>query len=207
MQLHRRVDCREELRPIAALRPLERGHHAVLEHPGRRLGRHLARHAQIERRTERVDIGPRPLRADIARVLLLRGVALLYDTRQRPAHVGDDTARGAEVEQHGRTVGTDDDVVRRDVAMQEVGFVHHLDRIEQRPQQAVELLLSRRPPEALQPGFHARSALEPHDHIGGAVRLEHADHAHDGRVIELRERARLAQEARPQAVEQNLVVV
>ena len=78
----------------------------------------------------------------------MRRVAGLDDAGERAAHLGHRAARGAEIEQHGRAVGADDDVVGGDVAVQEVGRVHHLQRIEQRVQDGVELLLRRRPAEA-----------------------------------------------------------
>ncbi len=79
--------------------------------------------------------------------------------------------------------------------MEEVGAMHQLDSIEQRPQQAIELGLAGRTVETLKPCLEAGAALEAHHHIGGAVRLEDADHTDDRRMVELGERARLAKEA------------
>ena len=60
-------------------------------------------------------------------------------------------ARGAEINQHGIARLADDDVVGRDVAMQEVGLVDHLQRIEERGEDGVQLLLARRAPQRLEP--------------------------------------------------------
>ena len=101
-------------------------------------------------------------------------IAGLDDAGQRAAHLGDRTPRGAEIEQHGRAVGAHDDVVGGDVAMQEVGRVHHLQRVEQGRDDAVQLVLRGRPAEAPEPGLEALPLLEAHHHVGGGVGLEHA---------------------------------
>ena len=87
------------------------------------------------------------------------------------------------------------------------GRVHHLQRIEQRGDDAVELLLRGRPAEAAEPGLEALPLLEAHHHVGGGVGLEHARDAHDARVLEARQRARLLQEVGAAPVEGLLVAL
>lgn len=80
------------------------------------------------------------------------------------------------------------------IAVQETARVDHGEPVEQRPG---ELLQSRfrRPRRVLQHGLQRLAALVIHHHVGGAVRLEVAQHAHDVRMLEPGERARLLQEA------------
>ena len=123
-----------------------------------------------------------------------------------PAHLGDGAPRRAEIEQHGAAVGAHDDVVGGDVAMQGLR-VHHLQRVEERGDDAVELLLRGRPAEALEPGLEALPLLEAHHHVGGRVGLEHARDAHDARMLEARERARFLQEVGAAPFERLLVAL
>ena len=147
------------------------------------------------------------MQAAIGGILLLRGVAGLDDAGQRMAPLGDRAPRRAEIEQHGRAIGADDDVVGRDIAMQEVRGVHHLQGIEQRGDDGIELVLRRRPAQTLQPILEALTLLEAHHHVGGGVRLVHARNPHDARVLEARQRARLLQKAGAAPVERFLVAV
>ena len=91
--------------------------------------------------------------------------------------------------------------------MQEIGGVHHLQRIEQRGCDAVELLLRGRTAEAVEPVVEALPALEIHHHVGGGVGFEHARDAHDARVLEAGERARFLQEVGAAPLERLLVPV
>ena len=102
----------------------------------------------IERAAQRIEVGPRPLQAAVGRILLVRRVAGLDDARERPAHLGNRPPRRAEIQQHRAAVGAHDDVVGRDVAMQEVGRVHHFQRVEQRRDDRIQLVLRGRPAEA-----------------------------------------------------------
>ena len=68
--------------------------------------------------------------------------------------------------------------------MQEIGRVHHLQRIEQRRHDRIEFILRRRPAEVPQPDLEALPLLETHHHVGGGVGLEHARDAHDAGVLE-----------------------
>ena len=111
------VDALEQLRAVASRRvALHQRLVAVLHHAthrGRRLalGDHEVHHCR-----QGVHVGPRPLlHARHVGVLLDRRIAGLEDHRQRVRHVADDTARSAEVEQHGAVVGEQQDVVGRDV--------------------------------------------------------------------------------------------
>ena len=101
----------------------------------------------------------------------------------------------------GRAVCAHDDVVGGDVAMQEVGRVQHLQRVEHGRDDGVELVLRRQPAELVQPVLEALPALEAHHHVGGGVGLEHARDAHDARMLEAGKRARFLQEVGAAPVE------
>ena len=160
----------------------------------------------IKRGSERIDVGPGTLCLAIGGVLLLRRVAELDQARHLRRALGrSDPAGGAEVEQNRITVRADDDIVRRDIAMQETGFMQGLERIEKGIKDAVHLILCRPAAEFAHPGLEAAAFLELHDHVGGAVRLEDRLHAHDGALPELGERAGLLDEAQPQTIEQALI--
>ena len=202
------VDGRQEARAVAALAGhLRRRRHVVLVDAQRGFLGRMPGDGAVERAAQRVEIRPGALQAAVGGILLVRRVAGLDDAGHRAAHLGDGAARGTEVEQHGRAVAAHDDVVGGDVAMQEVLRVHHLQRVEQRGDDRIELFLRRQPAETAQPGLEALSLLEAHDHVGGRIGLEHARDAHDARVLEARERARLLQEVGAAPVEGLLVAV
>ena len=100
----------------------------------------------------------------------------------------------AEVDQHRIAGVADDDVVGRNVAMQEVGFVNCFECVEQRRDDRVEFFLPRRAPQRLQPRLEALTFLEMQHHVGGVVRAENPMHLDDVAVIEPRERLRLVYE-------------
>ena len=104
-------------------------------------------------------------------------------------------ARGAEIDQHGRAVLADDDVVGRDVAMQEVGTWMSSSASSSGAMMPVELVLARRPPERLEPPLEALALLEMQDHVAGVVGAEVAIDAHDVGMVELAQRLRFLQEA------------
>ena len=139
--LEARVDCREEVRPVLASADLSCRRHAVFIEPHRGLFRRVTTDSPIERAAERVDVGPGSLQAPVRRILLVGGVARLDDAGEHLAHLGDGTPGRSKIEQHRRTVGTHDDVVGGYVTMQEIGRVQSLQRIEQRRNDPVQLLL------------------------------------------------------------------
>ena len=185
--------------------PPARRAHVVLVHAQRHFLRRPPGDGAVERATQRVDIRPGTLQAVVGGVLLVRRVAGLDDAGERAAHLGDGPPRRTEIEQHRAAVGAHDDVVGRDVAMQEVLRVHHLQRVEQGGDDPVELILRGRPAEVAQPGLEALALLEAHDHVGGGVGLERARDAHDARMLEARQRTRLLQEVGTAPVEGLLV--
>ena len=104
---------------------------------------------------------------------------------------GDIAARCAEVDQHRIAGAADDDVVGRNIAMQEVGFVNCLECVEQRRNDLIKLFLPRCAPQSLQPRLETLTFLEMQHHVGGVVRPENPMHLDDIAVIEPRERLRL----------------
>ena len=201
------VDGRQETRPVGAFCRLGSRHHMVLIDAQRGFLGSLPGDGAVERAAQRIQVRPGALQAAVGGVLLVRRVAGLDDARHGAGHLGDRPPRGAEVEQHRRAVGTHDDVVGGDVAMQEVFAVHHLQRVEQRGDDRIELLLRRRPAQAAQPILEALALLEAHHHVGGGVRLEHARDAHHAGVLETCKRAGFLQEVGAAPLERFLVPV
>ncbi len=78
--------------------------------------------------------------------------------------------------------------------MQEAGLVHDRQPVEQRLDQRRDLRLRERAVR-LHPVGKRRALDEFHHHVGGAVRLEEAHHAHDVRMAERRHGARLVEKA------------
>ncbi len=86
------------------------------------------------------------------------------------------------------------DVVGLDVAVQVARAVHHLEPVEERGQQRDDARLGD-VLVLLAVGLERLAALVLEDHVGGLVGLEEARHAHDVRVAEGGEGARLDEEA------------
>ena len=121
----------------------------------RRLGRPRALNGAVEGCGQRVYVCPRALLLDTIGVVLLdRREASLDEGGQSLGPLADGLPSRAEVDQAGRAVGADNDVVGGDVAVQEVRAVHHLERVEQRAGDQVELILRRRTAEAFEPLAH-----------------------------------------------------
>ena len=107
----------------------------------------------------------------------------------------DVTARRAEVDQHWIARLADDDVVRCDIAMQEIGIVDGLQGVEQRRDNCVQFFLPRRPIETLQPCLEALTFFEVQHHVGGIVRPERPVDADNVAVIEFGQRLSFFDEA------------
>jgi hypothetical protein len=60
----------------------------------------------------------------IKRVLFHGGIAALNKARYIVCELQQDAPRSAKVEEHGTTVIVDDNVVGRDIAVQELGAMH-----------------------------------------------------------------------------------
>ncbi len=132
-----------------------RGHQLVLHHARGTVGGALAGDGVVERGAERVDVRPGTLLAACLGILLVGRVARFDERRDGLRMRRDLAACGAEVDQDGRAVLADDDVVRGDVAVQEVLLVDQLQGVEERRDDRVELLLTRGPFQALQPRLEA----------------------------------------------------
>ncbi len=101
----------------------------------------------------------------------------------------------AEINQDGRAVATDDDVVGRDITMQEVLGVNGLEGIEKRRHDAIELGLPWRATEAAKPTLETRAFLEMQNDVARIAVAEVAVDAHDVRMIEARQRLCLGKKA------------
>ncbi|VTY27516.1 Uncharacterised protein [Xylophilus ampelinus] len=190
--VHRAEQFRAVRRPQRRL-PAQR-QPGVVEHAhgGRRrraAGERIVHHAR-----QRVEVGPGPLGA--GRPVLLDGrEAGLEQRRQHLRAVGNHAPGGAEVQQH-RAVGREEDVVGRDVAVEAVGRVQDLQRIEQRRQPFAHQPLRRRAAQGVQRRLQRRPAVEGHRHVRGAVGLPEAEHLDQGAVVEAGQQPRLVDEAR-----------
>ena len=143
---------------------------------------------------QRVQIGPCALRhrGDLA-VLLDRRITGLEHHGQRLRHVADDMARRAEVEQQ-RSVRRQQDVVRRDVAVKTMRFVHRRERIEQRVEPGAQRGFVGRLAAFGQRTFERRPFVVGHHHVGGAVGLPETVNLDERAVVEARQQPRLVDE-------------
>ena len=127
VDLEAAAPCRSAARKpgaVGAQRRLAGRHVLVVDHARGRIRRALAGDGVIERAAERVDVGPGALLAAGGGVLLVGAVARLDERAHGLGVRGDLAARRAEVDEHRRAVLADDDVVGRDVAVQEIAGVH-----------------------------------------------------------------------------------
>ena len=142
----------------------------------------------IERGGQRIDIRPRPLLFTGLGILLVGAVARLDERTHRLRTRDDGFAGRAEIDQHRHAIASDDNVVGRHVAMEVVGLVNELERVEQRLDDGVELGLSRRPTQALQPALEALPFLELQHHVAGAVGAEVVVNPDNVGMVELGQR-------------------
>ncbi len=156
-------------------------------------GRRHAGHAVIHRGPDAVQVGPGTL--PVFRVVLLeRRVAGRHHGSQRFGVLTQRQACGAEVEQHGGTLATQQNVCGFHVAVQKLLRVHTAQALQQRRQHREYLLLAQH--TALAQTLRQRVApFEVHHQVCGTVGLDEADHPHDARIAEFGQRARLVEEA------------
>ena len=169
--------------------------HFVGDDPRGRVGRPLAGDGLIECGPQRIDVGPGALPHAGHGILLVGAVARLDQSRERLGVLGDLAAGRTEIDQHGRAIATDHDIVGGDVAVQEIGRVDDFECIEQRHQNSVQLLLPGRAAEALQPSLEALAFLEVQHDIAGVAVAEITINPDDVGMREARQRLRLLDEA------------
>jgi len=111
------------------------------------------------------------------------------------------TARRAapEIQQNETAIGANDHVVGQDIAMQEVGPMHHLQGLEQGPDDGVELFRWGSG-KLLEPLLEGLAFLDTH-HQCTRWSLEHTGDADNGGMLELSERASLLEEVGPAPLE------
>ena len=124
-----------------------------------------------------------------------RRVAWRHDAGQVLALAADRVARRAEIEQDRRAVMADEDIAGLDIAVQVAGGVDLGQTVEQRHEERAQFVLGELAALLAHDGGEAVALLVLHHHVGGAVRLEEAEHRHDARMAEYREGLRLLQEA------------
>ena len=213
LALQHRAQRRHILRPFARAHAEHPGHHRqearrharhrtlfdlpgiALQRPrGGRCGRH-AEEQEVNHRAQRVEVGPGALaHGRHVGVLLDRCVTGFQDRGERLRAVTDDAPRCAEVEQDGRALGRQQDVVGRDVAVEHPFVVQPLQRVEHRLQDAADPGFVGRIGHGA-PRIAQRDALQVrHDHVGGRIVLPEAVHLDQRRVVEARQHAGLVDE-------------
>ena len=136
------------------------------------------------------------------RDLFHRREARLEQRHQRLRLLADDrTPRRAEVEQHRMIVGQQQDVGRRDLAVNVTRAVQHLERTEQAVEQRSQRGFVGRLVERLAQGEQRRAGVVRHRTVGGAVGFPAAQHMHERRVIAAREHLRFVDERMQPALE------
>ena len=177
-------------------------HQIVLHGAGGSGRRRLAGQAGVDHGAERVQIGPRSL-AQVGHlgVLLDRGVVRLEDGGQRLRAVADDLPRGAEVQQHRPAVAQQQDVVRGDIAVEDLLAVQRLQRPQQRHQHPHQPGLGGRAGQLLQRLRQRLAGVERHHHVGRAIALPEAEDLDQRRVVEARQHLRFQHEAAPAGLE------
>ncbi len=198
-ELQRVIDRGEQAARITARPDDRRRHQDVL----RAAEDALAARDGVERRTagdravargaEPVDVGPRSLVARVAVVLLERRVPRRHEDRER-VRIAQRLARRSEIQQHRAAIVADVDVVRLDVAVNEPGVVDQFQSVQDRQENAQQLVLRQRAAPVEQRG-EVDAVLEAHHHVCRVVELEHRLHPNDARVVEPRQGPRLLDEA------------
>ena len=173
---------------------LQGGPDGILLHPVHRIRRDLACHRVIIGGGQGVHVreghAPAP-----AHILLRRGKTVLDHHVQTPALLPGGKARRAEVEKLHAPVRLDDDVVGRDVPVDHAFAVDDLQRVHQRHQQRVCLLLVQGSAQTLQVAAQRLALQILHDEVGGAVFLKGAVDPDNGlQPHELGQGLRLGQE-------------
>ena len=185
-----RVQERRAVSPGMADRQRLQGvvHHAAGRCDGRAAGDRVVDHAG-----QRVEVGPWTLQHRAA-VLLDRREVRFQEGGQRLGLVADHPPRRAEVEQQ-RTAGGEQDVVRRDVAMEALRRMQHRHRVEQGVEPGAQLRFRSRSAERGQRGLQGRPFVEGHRHVGGTVGFPEAEHLDQRRMVEAGQQPRLVDEA------------
>ena len=178
-----------------------------LEGHGRPGGRQrqLAADAEVQRRSQRVQVGPRAHRGfggGGSLALLGRLEAGLQRGHHALRAVADERgAHRVEVQQQRLAAVQQQDVARRHRAMHAAFFVQRVQRAEQRVEPAAHRRhVGRR--GQLPPLFQQRRpGRVAHDAVGGAMALQHAQDAQQRRVVAAGQRLRLADEGLQPLVE------
>ena len=178
------LECLEEdgLRRLADrnAQRARRGEGIVIE-PVDRLRRDFAGDGVVEGRGHGVDVGEGPL-PPAARVLLHGGETVLQDHVEALALLSGTVARGAEVDELGRSARLHDDVVGRDVTVDDALGVHPPEGVHQRQQEGSGLLHTEAPRSAAHV-FVERDAVHIlHHEVCGGVLLKIAVDADDVRI-------------------------
>ena len=189
-------DGLEEARRDAGHDPVLDRFGVVLDRARRRRRRRRAEQQVVDHRAERVEVGPRPL-AQLRHlgVLLDRRVARLEDRGERLGAVADDAARRAEVEQHRRAVGRQQDVVGRDVAVVDALAVQQLERRRGSASTTLRIQASSGGCAIAPARVAQRDALQVrHHHVGGGVVFPEAVDLDQRRMVEAGQQPRLVDE-------------
>ena len=127
--------------------------------------------------------------------MLGRGESRRVHRRELRPLRGERLPRRAEVEQHRAAVGAQVDVGRLDVEVQQLVRVHLAQPVQQMHEHVPDEPLGHLVLAHLDLLLQRAAALVAHDHVHRFVGAEEVQHAHDVRVIDLRERAAFLEEA------------
>ena len=166
----------------------------IAMHPAGRFRRRLAGDREMEDGAGGIDVAPRTMLA-VECILLDRRILRRQHTGQRARAPADRLTRRTEIDQDRHAVAADDHVARLDVAMQEALRVHRAQPAQQSLGKAAHVVRRQAGAVLAQQLGDALAVLELHDGIGRAVGLEKAQHRHDVRMAEARQRPRLVEEA------------
>jgi hypothetical protein len=183
------VQRRQQALAGQAVRALDQRLLVVDQHAAHRGGRRAAQQHPVQGGGQRVDVGPRALLQPRRFAVLFDGCeARFEDGGQLLRLVADDLARGAEVEQQRPPAALEQhDVVGRDVAVQPVVPMHHGQRLGQRVEQLHQPVFARALGQRADVLAQRRAFVQRHGHVGGAMRLPAAQHAHQRGVVEARQ--------------------
>ena len=144
--------------PNLSLRRAIHRHELVTFLPARRTERHAPRHAPVQDGSERVDISPRTAVLPGSAVLLDRRAALRHHACDAPVRGGRHLGR-PEVDEHRRTVATQHDVPRADVAVLSPPQLLHMPGRDE-PRRDARLLECLERGEPVHPGGLAHRRLD-----------------------------------------------
>ena len=141
-----------------------------------------------------INVGPRAQSIGVA-ILLRRGEPGRVHGRELRAIAGERLARSTEIEQDRTAVGTQINVGGLDIEMQKLVRMHFAKAVQQVHEHMANETLGHLVLPHLDLLLQRAAALVAHHHVHGFVGAKEVEHAHDIRMIDLRERAAFLEKA------------